>query len=376
MALEYSHDLKAAEKNISASMEIVKAAQKDLAPRISGDANFKYTGNPLQLQLDIPALGEPISVRGQSLNYGVSLSLMQPVYAGGLLLESINKANMNWNLSSYQEEYIRSGICLQSDLQYWNTVAMKELLRICEASRDNVASLTETIRERVEAGVADRQDLLMMEVRLNEAEYQYLLAKRNLENSTMALNSLIGLELDANTPVEDYVAAVTEDASLLSSQMSQRPEEKIAREQINIAKSNWRIADSKYKPQLYVGADGLLSSPGYNFRPDIVPNYAVYAKLTVPICQWGKRGNEKKASESTIGAATDNLEKVSDAIRLEIQTSRNSLLQAVSQVELSENSLEKARENETMAIDRYDEGKASVTEVIDAQTFRLGAEVN
>ena len=47
MAVEYNHDLKAADKHISASIELEKAARKDLRPKLSGDANFQYTGNPI-----------------------------------------------------------------------------------------------------------------------------------------------------------------------------------------------------------------------------------------------------------------------------------------------------------------------------------------
>ena len=52
MALDYNHDLKAAEKNIAASVEIEKSAKADLKPKLSGAANFQYTGNPLELTLD------------------------------------------------------------------------------------------------------------------------------------------------------------------------------------------------------------------------------------------------------------------------------------------------------------------------------------
>ena len=108
-------------------------------------------------------------------------------------------AKYRHNVSGFQEEYIRSGIYLQTDMQYWNTVARTEIVRISDDYRNSVSSLTQTIRERVEAGLTDRQDLLMMEVKLNEAEYQLLQAKKNLENGRMALNSLIGVELQSQT---------------------------------------------------------------------------------------------------------------------------------------------------------------------------------
>lgn len=376
MAVEYSHDLKAADKNIAASIELEKAAQKDLYPKLSGNANFQFTGNPLELTLDLPSMGNPVTFEGKDLKYGASVSLLQPVYTGGRLLETIRMAKYRHNVSGFQEEYIRSGIYLQTDMQYWNTVARTEIVRISDDYRNSVASLTQTIRERVDAGLTDRQDLLMMEVKLNEAEYQLLQAKKNLENGLMALNSLIGVELGAPTEVEDSVSMVVVNDVSLWSDGGGRPELKIATEQIRMAESEKKLVLSKYRPQFYVGVDGSYSSPGYNFRTDMDPNYAVYVKVSVPLFEWGKRKNEKRASSFKVDMATDNLNKVTDGVNLEIRTARNSLRQAMEQAELTRNSLDKARENETMALERYDEGKSSITEVIDAQTYRQIAQMN
>ena len=70
MALDYNHDLKAAEKNIAASMEVEKSARADLKPKLSGAASFQYTGNPMELTLDIPSIGLSKTVEGKNLNYG------------------------------------------------------------------------------------------------------------------------------------------------------------------------------------------------------------------------------------------------------------------------------------------------------------------
>lgn len=95
MALDYNHDLKVAEKNIAASIEVEKSARADLKPKLSGAANFQYTGNPLELSLDIPTLGLSKTVEGKLLKYGGSLSLLQPVYTGGRLRNPFGWHNTN-----------------------------------------------------------------------------------------------------------------------------------------------------------------------------------------------------------------------------------------------------------------------------------------
>lgn len=376
MALSYNHDLKAAEKNISASIELERAARAGRLPKISGGADFKYTGNPIALSLELPALGNPVTFEGSSMQYGASLSLLQPVYTGEHILESIKLAGYQRSFAVNQSEMFRSVVCYQTDIQYWNTVARQEIVKVAAEYRNSIASLAKTITERVEAGFADPQDRLMAEVKLNEAEYRLLQAESEFETGRMALNSLIGEELQTESEIEETIPKVILPENLLEQGEKIRPEIKMAQDQVKIAESRSRLADAKYKPQFYIGADGSYSSPGYNFRPDMDPNYVVYAKLSVPLFEWGKRRNEKKASSYKTGMAKDNLDKIMDNVDLEVRTAAVSLIQAVERVNLTESSLNKACENERKALERYSEGKISVVEVIEAQTYRQTTQLN
>lgn len=376
MAVSYNHDLKAADKNISASIELERSARADLKPKLSGSADFQYTGNPLQLTLNLPSMDKSMTFEGRDLKYGASLTLLQPVYTGGRILETIRLAKHQQSLATHEEELFRSAVCYQTDIQYWNTVARAEIVEVATEYRNSIASLAQTIRERVEVGLVDPQDQLMAEVKLNEADYQLLQAKSNFETGRMALNSLIGMELHTATEIDTVIPPVVIPGEIRQSDATDRPELKIAYDQIRIAETSLKLSDSKYKPQLYIGVDGSYSSPGYDFRRDLDPNYVVYAKLSVPLFEWGKRKYEKRAFSYRIGMAKDNLNQVSDHVTLEVQTARVSLSQALERVGLTGSSLEKARENEQKALERYTEGKVSVVEVIEAQTYRQTSQLN
>ena len=376
MALDYNHDLKAAEKNIAASMEVEKSARADLKPKLSGAASFQYTGNPMELTLDIPSIGLSKTVEGKNLNYGGSLSILQPIYTGGRVLESIRMAQHQQALVGNQAKALNDAVCYQTDIQYWSAVARQEIVDVAEDFRNSIAALVKTIKERVEVGLVDPQDLLMAEVKLNEAEYQLLQAQSNFETGRMALNSMIGVRLEQPTELDAQIPIVVVSDSLWLSTGMGRPEIQMAYDKIRIAESTKKLNDSQFKPQFYVGVEGSYSSPGYNFKKDLDPNYAVYAKVSVPIFEWGKRRSEKRVSSFRIGMAEDNLNKVVDRVELEVSVARKALSQAIERVRLSESSLAKAEENETKAVERYNEGKVSVVEVIDAQTYRQTSQVN
>ena len=376
MALDYNHALKAAEKNIAASMEVEKSARADLKPKLSGAASFQYTGNPMELTLDIPSIGLSKTVEGKNLNYGGSLSILQPVYTGGRVLESIRMAQHQQALAGNQAKALNDAVCYQTDIQYWSAVARQEIVDVAEDFRNSIAALVKTIKERVEVGLVDPQDLLMAEVKLNEAEYQLLQAQSNFETGRMALNSMIGVRLEQPTELDAQIPIVVVSDSLWLSTGMGRPEIQMAYDKIRIAESTKKLNDSQFKPQFYVGVEGSYSSPGYNFKKDLDPNYAVYAKVSVPIFEWGKRRSEKRVSSFRIGMAEDNLNKVVDRVELEVSVARKALSQAIERVRLSESSLAKAEENEAKAVERYNEGKVSVVEVIDAQTYRQTSQVN
>ena len=376
MALDYNHDLKAAEKKIAASMEVEKSARADLKPKLSGAASFQYTGNPMELTLDIPSIGLSKTVEGKNLNYGGSLSILQPVYTGGRVLESIRMAQHQQALAGNQAKALNDAVCYQTDIQYWSAVARQEIVDVAEDFRNSIAALVKTIKERVEVGLVDPQDLLMAEVKLNEAEYQLLQAQSNFETGRMALNSMIGVRLEQPTELDAQIPIVVVSDSLWLSTGMGRPEIQMAYDKIRIAESTKKLNDSQFKPQFYVGVEGSYSSPGYNFKKDLDPNYAVYAKVSVPIFEWGKRRSEKRVSSFRIGMAEDNLNKVVDRVELEVSVARKALSQAIERVRLSESSLAKAEENEAKAVERYNEGKVSVVEVIDAQTYRQTSQVN
>ena len=376
MALDYNHDLKAAEKNIAASMEVEKSARADLKPKLSGAASFQYTGNPMELTLDIPSIGLSKTVEGKNLNYGGSLSILQPVYTGGRVLESIRMAQHQQALAGNQAKALNDAVCYQTDIQYWSAVARQEIVDVAEDFRNSIAALVKTIKERVEVGLVDPQDLLMAEVKLNEAEYQLLQAQSNFETGRMALNSMIGVRLEQPTELDAQIPIVVVSDSLWLSTGMGRPEIQMAYDKIRIAESTKKLNDSQFKHQVYVGVEGSYSSPGYNFKKDLDPNYAVYAKVSVPIFEWGKRRSEKRVSSFRIGMAEDNLNKVVDRVELEVSVARKALSQAIERVRLSESSLAKAEENEAKAVERYNEGKVSVVEVIDAQTYRQTSQVN
>ncbi len=372
MAVEYNNDLKKAERSINASIEREKSAVKDKLPQLQGGAAYQYTARPMEISANIPALGE-LHFGGNNYNqYGLTMQLIQPIYMGGQILNNIKMARETMDLMESQLEQVRLLVNYQTDVQYWSTVARNENISIQQSYFEQVDNLVEIIKTRVDAGLIDRQQLLMAQVKLNEAKLKVLYAENSFETGLMALNSFIGLDLNNDTKVESNIN-VNKNYLLESADSVVRPELLMAQSRVNIAQTKQKLAASKYNPKFYVGADGSYSSPGYNFKKDMNLNGSVYAKLSVPIWTGGKRKNDVSAAKEEYYAFINDYDKISDQIELDTKTAQINYYQSVERYNLAQSSLSIAQENEKQATEKYEEGKSSVLEVIDAQIYTLTA---
>lgn len=328
--LHYNQDIKAADYQVSMRAEMAQSARADFLPKLSADADFKYTGNPLQLTRTVGDI--PISFEGRNIHYGGSLTLAQPIYMGGSLQAAYRKALQEKSLAEQERRRILNNIAYDADVHYWNAVAGREMVGVAAEYKKAVSRLVTVVKHRVEVEYIDKNDLLMAEVKLNEADYQWLQATNQAEVSNLALYSFAGLETNEDLSTDSIVVAlkqgITEIPDVMAA-LEQRPEMQIARSQVGIQESTGKIANAQYLSKISIGVNGSYSSPGYDFTSDLDPNYAVYAKVSIPLYEWGKRKNTRHASRYQIQTAQENQQKIEDQVRLEIETAYYTFTQSI-----------------------------------------------
>lgn len=375
----YNQDIQSSAYQVAIKQEQQQSAKADFLPSLSGTSQFSYTGNPPELSMQLPAMATPLQFEGRDTKYGVGLVLAQPLYTGGALKAGYERARKETEMAKHEEELTIHNILYDADVHYWNKVAREEVKGVMADFKTSVSALVEVVRQRVEAGYCDRSDLLMAEVKYNDAQYRLLQAENDAEKARLALNSFCGAALDSVVPTDSLVLPLTGpygNGGSIEEMMHRRPELKIAQNKVDIQRSSAKIANARYLPQLSLGINGSYSSPGYDFKADMSPNYAVVAQLSIPIFDWGKRRNTRKSGKYQISRMEEQHAKTADNIRLEIHTAHYNYTQAVERISLTRNSLQKAAENEALALDQYREGNLSIAEVIDAQLYHQEARVN
>lgn len=327
----------------------------------------------------MPSTDDVYTFEGRNTKYGASVSLAQPLYAGGALRAGYDKVQAEDEMARQEIRRVTNDLRHEADVCYWNHVAQCELVSVADGYRQSVGRLVEVVRQRVEAEYTDRNDLLMAEVRLNDADYQVQRARNDAEVARLSLNALAGIPSDQHIATDTLVVPLIVVQPLtdeVGDLLMRRPEMGMAESNVRVQQSAARQANARYLPTFSIGVDGSYSSPGYDFRADLDPNYAIYAKLSVSIFEWGKRRRTKNMGRYQVDIARERRIQVGDGLRLEVETAQCNYAQAVEQVRLTESSLRKAAESEELAMDKYREGSISIVEVINAQLFHLEARQN
>lgn len=203
----------------------------DFLPSLSGNANASYTGNPLELYRELPSIETPLYFQGRDTKYGASVTLLQPVYSGGALKAGLEKSRKEKESALYEEKRVTNDVLYQADQYYWNKVACEEMVEVAAGFKESVAALVEVVRHRVEEEYTDRNDLLMAEVKLNDAEFRLEQARNEAEVARLSMNSFSGEASDKVILTDSLVVPLTEVQvyeQTLETAMAHRPELRIA----------------------------------------------------------------------------------------------------------------------------------------------------
>ncbi len=371
MALDYQQQIKMAESRLSGAESMLDAAKSDRLPKFDFSGSYRYYGVPLKLA---PPADAPAGTPGEELHnrYSLDVMLTQPIITGGYLKNTKLAAMSQVDLMKSYLTLNQQEVMLNADIYYWNVVSAREIRDLTIKYRDNIGRFLKVIEDRVQEEVVSKSQLYQARVRYNDAQYGVIKAEKQLKSSMMELNRLLGVPVDTVMPVADSLVAVhwtKNSGDPVTQALSNRPEMSILQNQIKVNEFKEKITASKYNPYLGIGVGGLWGSPSPGLQIEPKFNYNLQAKLTVPIFYWGKKREEVAAMRQETEVSRLEMDRTKEVITLEVQRSYMELQKSQEQMDFSAGALGNASRNVTLMIDRYDEGLASVLEVLDAELY-------
>lgn len=367
----YSQILKQQHLQTFASTEARKIASTGFLPQI--DITAEGTAN-------LNHLDQWNSPKGdyRPYTYQALAALTQPLYTGGSLIAQKKVAQAEEALDQLTTELTLDQIHYQSDAVYWNASAARAGLKAAATFQNIVQQQYDIIQDRFDDGAISRTDLLMISTRRKEAELQYIKARQNHTLALQKLNILMGSEPDA--PIDSIAEIDIPTAPIiplgLDDVLPRRAE--YASTSANIARSEAQrhAALSRYNPQvsmfLATGWDTGIAYMGQD-----VPHTPVAGvNVSIPIFRWGARFKTNRQQKAYIGIQKLQQSYVTDNILEELSAATTKLTETEQQVKTARENMTLAEENLDLVTFSYNEGKASMADVLSAQLSWTQAHTN
>jgi outer membrane protein TolC len=369
-----SPDTRIALQRALAAQAGLEQANSGFWPRLSLQSSYTRTDNPML------GFGNILNQRAYSSsidfndvpdtdNLNVRGVLGVPLYTGGRISADKRAARADSTAARLEAEAVRQTVSAEVARAFFIVQKTRQFIVAASAAVDSYATNLAMVHQRLAAGTALRTDVLDLEVRLAQSREDLIRARNANTLAQRVLQNLLGLE------EQDF--HVAESAPSLQvppdNAAAIRPEFTAAAERTRAANEQVRGARSGYLPQV-TGFGSLDYDRGWVTDGD-GESYTAGVQLQWDL--WDGRLTRGKVSEANANAsaAREQERKLRLAVSLETQQARLELQQANERLEVGEKTVAQAEESLSLTRDRFTQGLALATQLIDAQTALTAAQV-
>ena len=312
----------------------------------------------------LASLGQPISIELMKKGVMGSVVAMQPVFAGGQIINGNKLAKVGEDVSKLQLQLSENEVEKTAEQYYWQIVSLEEKLKTVQAVETLLADINKDVTVAVKAGVAMRNDLLQVELRQNDVESQKLTLNNNINILRMLLAQYCGLQntdfiLDYNPEVQSPLIEKQDHQSALFN----TAEYKLLGKQVEATNLQKKMAIGQYLPTVAVGG-GLV----YHNLLDSGRSFGMLmATVSIPISDWWGGSHNIKRKKIEYQKAVDQLNDNAEMLKIRMQSAWNNVQEAYQQLTIAERSIEQAKENLRLNRDFYQAGTTTMSDLLEAQ---------
>ena len=380
MALTASEELKQADNRLRQAELDDKIAATARLPKIEGSATGAY------VLPDIEMTGMELAMRG---TYMAGLTLTQPIYTGGKISAGRQMARLGRQIADQQLRMTRMDVLVDADNAYWSYIAVRRKVRMLESYSTQMDTIYKQTSSAVAAGMAIENDLLRIEAKRTEIEYQLQRARNGADLSRIELCNVIRTPLD--TPIEPTDTTFNiESPTAMSLDIARRPEVGLLEKQIDVNMQRIRDARSEMLPTVGLSAGysyyGNIKLKGFadmgngttvpytqEFRDGI--GIAMLAGK-IPIIHWGESRKKLHKARYELDNSQLELQRNMRLMSIEAQQAVQNVEDGYRMIHTAESGLRQAEENLRVMRNRYAAAMSPLTDLLDAQSQWQQAQSN
>ena len=313
----------------------------------------------------LAALSSPISMSMMKNGTVAGVTAVQPVFAGGQIINGNKLAKVGEEVSKLQLQLSENEVEKQTEQYYWQIVSLQQKMKTLEAVEALLADIYKDVDVAVRAGVVLRNDLLQVQLRQNDVESQKVKLQNGISILRLLTAQYCGLCSDSFSVSQDDGIAVATIPQRKDHQQAllQTAEYQLLDKQVEAATLQRKMEVGKNLPTVGIGA-------GYNYH-NLLDNDRtfgmVFATVSVPISDWWGGSHAIKRKKIQEQKASEQLEDNAQLLKIRMQKAWNDVQESYQQLGIARRSIEQAEENLRLNRNYYKAGTSKMSDLLEAQ---------
>lgn len=371
IATEENRVIKVASFNRELATQDISVARSRFFPTVNAQANYTM------LAYQPGAIFGPVSVRTADKDYpSYGVSAHQTLFDFWARESLYGASKESLELTKTDVSRIKNLVALDFVNAYFTLLESKRLVEVGQREVDALESHRKVAQDLYDAGSITKNDLLQAVVKLADSKQRLLTLRNQMAFNSSRINNILGRELKTEiTPVDasENVAPPTELDMSWKAAVLQRPEIKMADQQLKINEFQERAKRSEYLPTFFAEGGYSYSKNQFMLHED---NWSLVFGLNINIFNGGATKAELSKLKVRSEQIREDRNRLADEIRLEVERYYLDEKNARDNVVTTKDAIAQAEENLRINVVRYKEGVGTATDELDAIALLTLAETN
>lgn len=354
-----------------------KSAHTDRLPDIQIGVSAGVIGQPVIFQRGLSHPSRP-ETPNWSQNYNINLT--QPLYQGGKIQGKIRQAELNRQIATLAATDDEAEIKLMLLQQYMTLFGYYKQRNVLARNIEESERRLKDIRRMKEEGIVTRNDEIRSELQLTNDRLAYQEAENSIAITSQQLDILLGLDelqlIMPDTTLLYTAVSLSDYDSYVELAYNNYPGMQIARHQTLLAENNIRLTRANYLPTLALHAGNTLARPLSSTLADLYNNnWNIGLSLSYNLSSLYQNRHRMHEARQTVQLQKYAQDLLMQDIRIRIRTAYTRHREALNRVEALKLSISQAEENYRIVQNRYLNQLSILTDLLDASSVRLDAEL-
>lgn len=311
-----------------------------------------------------------------SFGNNFKLEVSQVIFAGGAISHGVSLAKLGTEMATFEADKNRNEVRFLMAGDYIELCKLSGQLKVVDANIDHARQVKVRMEARVENGVALKTDLTRLDLLIENLSYSRLQIESAIQIVSQELCNALKMQTPP-APVEDIGPFLLEE-DWMEIAFENAPGLKLADAAVQMSAHKEKIARAGRLPQIALFAGEYLDGPIVIDIPAIDKNFnywAVGVGIRYNLANLYKSPKTIRQSHLEWQSAQAQLDVAREQITLAIGAASTDYRNAFTLLDTKTRSVALAQESYDLVCFRYEEGLVTVTDLLDASSQLLDAQI-